>query len=59
MTAPWYRDFAAAELPRFVTDAGVAVTVIAGESHGVAGVVTRAASAPLYLDPAFARRRVL
>jgi len=58
MTAPWYRDFAAAELPRFVTDAGVAVTVIAGESHGVAGAVTREITAPLYLDlhlPAGAR----
>ena len=58
MSAPWYRDFAAAELPRFVTDAGVAVTVIAGESHGVAGAVTREATAPLYLDlhlPAGAR----
>ncbi len=58
MTAPWYRDFTAAELPRFVTDAGVAATVIAGESHGVTGAVTRAATAPLYLDlhlPAGAR----
>ena len=58
MSAPWYRDFAAAELPRFVTDAGVDVTVIAGESHGVNGAVTRAATAPLYLDlhlPAGAR----
>jgi hypothetical protein len=50
MSAPWYRDFAAAELPRFVTDAGVAVTVIAGASHGVAGAVTRETTAPLYLD---------
>lgn len=50
MSAPWYRDFAAADLPRFVTAAGVAVTVIAGVSHGVAGAVTRAATAPLYLD---------
>lgn len=49
MTAPWYRDFAAAELPRFATDAGVTVTVIAGASHGVAGAVTRDATAPLYL----------
>ena len=58
MTAPWYRDFTATELPRFVTDAGVAVTVVAGESHGVAGAVTREATAPLYLDlhlPAGAR----
>lgn len=50
MSAPWYRDFAAADLPRFDTDAGVAVTVIAGESHGVSGAVTREATAPLYLD---------
>lgn len=50
MCAPWYRDFAAAELPRFTTEAGVAVTVIAGESHGVGGAVTREATAPLYLD---------
>ena len=58
MTAPWYRDFTAAELPRFVTDAGVAVTVIAGASHDVTGAVTREATAPLYLDlhlPAGAR----
>ena len=50
MSAPWYRDFVAAELPRFTTDGGVAVTVIAGESHGVAGAVMREATAPLYLD---------
>ncbi|MHB1372464.1 MAG: pirin family protein [Thauera sp.] len=50
LSAPWYRDFAAAELPRFVTEAGVEVTVIAGESHGVTGAVTREATAPLYLD---------
>ena len=47
---PWYRDFSAAELPAFETAAGVAVTVIAGRSHGVEGAVTREASAPLYLD---------
>jgi quercetin 2,3-dioxygenase len=50
MCAPWYRDFTAAELPRTATAEGVAITVIAGESHGVAGAVTRAATAPLYLD---------
>jgi redox-sensitive bicupin YhaK (pirin superfamily) len=58
LSAPWYRDFAAAELPRFDTAEGVAVTVIAGASHGVAGAVTREATAPLYLDlrlPAGAR----
>ena len=50
MSAPWYRDFAAAELPRFIMEDGVEVTVIAGESHGVSGAVTRAVTAPLYLD---------
>ena len=58
MSAPWYRDFKAADLPRFVNGAGVAVTVIAGQSHGVQGAVTRDATAPLYLDlhlPAGAR----
>ena len=58
MAAPWYRDFAAAELPRFTTDVGVEATVIAGESHGVTGAVTRETTAPLYLDlhlPAGAR----
>jgi redox-sensitive bicupin YhaK (pirin superfamily) len=58
MRAPWYRDFAAAELPRFTTPQGVAVTVIAGASHGVAGAVSREGTEPLYLDlhlPAGAR----
>ena len=50
MCAPWYRDFCAAELPKFSTDSGVAVTVIAGASHGTSGAVTRDATAPLYLD---------
>jgi redox-sensitive bicupin YhaK (pirin superfamily) len=58
MMAPWYRDFKAGDLPRFVTRQGVAGTVIAGCSHGVTGAVTRDATAPLYLDihlPAGAR----
>ena len=50
MSPPWYRDIANAELPRFTTPEGVAVTVIAGESHGVTGAVTREATAPVYLD---------
>ncbi len=50
MNAPWYRDFAAAELPRFTTENGVDATVIAGESHGTTGAVVREATAPLYLD---------
>ena len=50
MCAPWYRDFAAADLPGFITDSGVGVTVIAGESHGITGAVTRQVTEPLYLD---------
>ncbi len=50
MNPPWYRDIPNAELPRFTTPEGVAVTVIAGESHGVTGAVTREATQPLYLD---------
>ena len=50
MIAPWYRDFAAADLPRLATAAGVEVIVIAGQSHGLTGAVTREASEPLYLD---------
>ena len=50
MNDPWYRDFKADELPKFVTSEGVAVTVIAGESHGVTGAVTRDTTAPIYLD---------
>ena len=58
MSAPWYRDFAATELPRFTTEAGVEAIVIAGASHGVTGAVVREATVPLYLDlhlPAGAR----
>jgi hypothetical protein len=50
MMAPWYRDFKAADLPKFTTAQGVDVTVIAGDSQGVQGAVTRDATAPLYLD---------
>jgi len=50
MNVPWYRDFKAGDLPKFTTPDGVAVTVIAGSSHGVTGAVTRDATAPLYLD---------
>ncbi|HEX5697860.1 MAG TPA: pirin family protein [Rhodoferax sp.] len=50
MNTPWYRDFKAGELPKFVTEEGVAVTVIAGDSHGVTGAVTRDTTQPNYLD---------
>lgn len=50
MSAPWYRDIQAGEIPQFTTPEGVTARVIAGESHGVAGAVQREATAPLYLD---------
>ena len=50
MTAPWYRDIPAGEIPRFSTVDGVTVQVIAGASHGVQGAVQRAHTEPLYLD---------
>ena len=50
MCVPWYRDFAAAELPAYRTAAGAAVTVIAGTSRDVQGAVSRPLTQPLYLD---------
>ncbi len=50
MQAPWYRDFQNDQLPQFKTPLGVAVTVIAGASHGVQGAVTRDITQPIYLD---------
>jgi hypothetical protein len=50
MRKPWYRDIQSAEIPEFVTPAGVHVRVIAGESHGITGAVQRELTEPLYLD---------
>jgi redox-sensitive bicupin YhaK (pirin superfamily) len=50
MTAPWYRDIPSEAIPRFDTDTGASVKVIAGQSHGVAGAVQREHTEPLYLD---------
>jgi redox-sensitive bicupin YhaK (pirin superfamily) len=50
MDTPWYRDFQNEQLPQFHTPEGVAVTVIAGTSHGVQGAVTREITQPVYLD---------
>ena len=50
MNPPWYRDFKNLELPKFRTQEGAVVTVIAGQSHGVSGAVTREVTQPLYLD---------
>ncbi len=50
MNTPWYIDFKNTELPKYVTQHGVEVTVIAGESNGVTGAVTREITQPRYLD---------
>jgi redox-sensitive bicupin YhaK (pirin superfamily) len=50
MCTPWYRDFKAEDLPKVVTSQGATVTVIAGESHGTPGAVTREATQAVYLD---------
>jgi redox-sensitive bicupin YhaK (pirin superfamily) len=47
---PWYRDFAAEQVPSFTTDTGANVRVIAGSSHGVQGAVQREITEPVYLD---------
>ncbi|MDD2928524.1 MAG: pirin family protein [Sideroxydans sp.] len=50
MAAPWYKDFSSAEIPEYITAEGVTVRVIAGESNGVAGAMTREVTEPVYLD---------
>ena len=50
LSAPWYRDIPAEDVPRFTLDSGSTVQVIAGSSHGVAGAVQRDVTQPLYLD---------
>lgn len=50
MREPWYRDFSGESIPEYATAQGVTVRVIAGSSNGVAGVVSREITEPLYLD---------
>jgi redox-sensitive bicupin YhaK (pirin superfamily) len=50
MAAPWYRDIPNAQVPRYQTDQGATVQVIAGRSHGIDGAVQRDGTQPLYLD---------
>lgn len=50
MSAPWYRDIPNTELPRYTTEAGVTVQVIAGSSNGMNGAVQREGTEPVYLD---------
>ena len=50
MNDPWYKDFQSDDLPKYSTEDGVEVTVIAGQSHGIEGAVTRDITEPTYLD---------
>jgi len=50
MRTPWYQDFVRDAIPEYRTPAGVTIRVIAGNSDGVAGAVTREHTEPLYLD---------
>jgi redox-sensitive bicupin YhaK (pirin superfamily) len=50
MQAPAYRDVAPADVPQYTTEAGVSVRVIAGQSRGVTGAVTRPTTEPVVLD---------
>jgi quercetin 2,3-dioxygenase len=50
MNTPWYRDFQSQDLPKVRTDQGVHVVVIAGDSQGVQGAVTRDGTQARYLD---------
>jgi redox-sensitive bicupin YhaK (pirin superfamily) len=47
---PGYRDLPAKTIPVVTTASGVSIKVIAGESHGMAGAMTRAPTEPIYLD---------
>jgi redox-sensitive bicupin YhaK (pirin superfamily) len=50
MSAPWYRDLHAQDIPQYTTPDHVTVRVIAGESDGVVGAMQREKTEPLYLD---------
>lgn len=50
MREPWYRDIQSEDIPEFITPEGVAVRVIAGSSHGIAGAMQREITEPLFLD---------
>lgn len=50
MCAPHYRDIPSEAIPETVTDAGVQLRVIAGESHGTTGAVVRPVTEPLFVD---------
>lgn len=50
MDEPWYHDFQRKDLPSYHTEHGVNVIVLAGQSQGTDGAVTRPVTQPLVLD---------
>jgi redox-sensitive bicupin YhaK (pirin superfamily) len=50
MSAPAYRDIARDAVPEYTSAGGVRVRIIAGESEGHAGAVTRPTTEPVVLD---------
>jgi quercetin 2,3-dioxygenase len=50
MQPPAYRDVPPHQVPGFTLEGGVRVRVIAGQSHGVRGAVTRPTTEPIVLD---------
>lgn len=50
MIKPSYRDIAPDSIPEYTTDEDVLVRVIAGQSHGTNGAVSREDTEPLFLD---------
>jgi redox-sensitive bicupin YhaK (pirin superfamily) len=50
MQPAWYRDFPAESIPEYTSSNGVTVRVIAGQSNGVEGVISRETTEPIYLD---------
>lgn len=50
MSDPWYKDFEPEDLPKTTLANGIALCVLAGSSHGVAGAVQRPDTEPLIVD---------
>lgn len=50
MTDPWYKDYQNDDLPKYTTDNGVSVTIIAGTSDKVDGAVQREHTEPFIID---------
>ncbi|WP_432786650.1 hypothetical protein AAEX37_00726 [Oligella sp. MSHR50489EDL] len=50
MIEPWYKDYQNPDLPKYTSDNGTLVTIIAGQCHGIKGAVQREHTEPLYLD---------